>query len=385
MKTIVIGAGPAGMMAALEASNQSDVIIIEKMDETGKKLLLTGGKRCNISPALAFESFFDGVIDGKKFLYSSMYAFTPNDLLTFVKSLGLHIIKENDKYYIEEGAKEFRDRLEKKLLQRGVQIKKNTVVTDILIENNEVKGIQTHNRIFYCDRLIMCTGGSTYSFTGSDGMLLSRMADRIEVDEFIPSVGPILLDASWIKKLQGVRLESVELMSNKMIKKGDLLFTSNGVTGPVALNSSAYVKRGDVIRLNPITDNEELILQKLYRERNKKIESVLRDFLPKSFVDVLSDRDERLKQTVKALADKTIQDCLNRVTNIECRVTGVDQNRAIVSRGGVKLKSINPSTLESKAIKGLYFAGETISCVGESGGYNLQIAFSTGYLAGQLL
>ena len=398
-KVIVVGGGPSGMMAALTASKNHDVILIERNNELGKKLKLTGGGRCNITNNRDIEDFFDKIVNNKKFLYSSLYTFTNKDLLDYFSSKNLEYkvedFNDNKVYTKSDKATEVIDLLYSDLKNNNVKILFNTKVVDLLIEDNMVKGVLTDNNDkILADRVIISTGGKSYTSTGSDGLMYSILEKHNhKITPIYPALIPLTIEEKWIKNLQGISLQKVELsckLNKKRISKiGDMLFAHFGITGPGVLIMSSYINKALsenkvtlIIDTIPHISTDELS-NKLRENPNKNVLNNLKGVLPQNFLkgifDVLGLSDKKANELTTKDENRIIEYLKNM--QLTCNGT-LDINASQVTSGGVSIKEINSSTMESKIIKNLYLTGEVIDIDAETGGYNLQMAFSTGYLAG---
>lgn len=398
-KVIVVGGGPAGIMAALTASKTNEVILVEKNNEIGKKLRLTGGGRCNITNNRSIDEFFDKVVTNKKFLYSAFYTFSNDSLLEYLKENNFEykIEYDNDnKVYTKSDKADdiirlFIDNLEKS----NVKVMYDTKVEDLIVEDNEIRGIVTANgNKVYGDKVIISTGGKSVPTTGSDGSMydiLSKYGHKI--DPLYPGLVPLVIKEGFVKNLQGVSMKNVVLGAKVKKKKyeivGDMIFTHFGISGPGVLKLSSYINRalenGEVeVTLDFVQDKSKDEVSKLIKENtNKTVLNNLKGLLPGNF---LKEIVGLLNLTETKPSELKKEDEIKLVNYIkEMKLTAIETlsiKAAMVTSGGVAVKEINASTMESKLIKNLYFAGEIINVDAETGGYNLQIAFSTGYLAG---
>ena len=398
-KVIVVGGGPAGIMAALTASKTNEVILVERNNEIGKKLRLTGGGRCNITNNRSIDEFFDKVVTNKKFLYSAFYTFSNDSLLEYLKENNFEykIEYDNDnKVYTKSDKADdiirlFIDNLEKS----NVKVMYNTKVEDFIVEDNEIIGVVTDNGDkVYGDKVIISTGGKSVPATGSDGSMydiLSKYGHKI--DPLYPALVPLVIKEGFVKNLQGVSMKNVVLGAKVKKKKyeivGDMIFTHFGISGPGVLKLSSYINRplenGEVeVTLDFLQDKSKDEISKLIKENtNKTVLNNLKGLLPGNF---LKEIVGSLNLTETKPSELKKEDEIKLVNYIkEMKLTAIETlsiKAAMVTSGGVAVKEINASTMESKLIKNLYFAGEVIDVDAETGGYNLQIAFSTGYLAG---
>lgn len=398
-KVIVVGGGPAGIMAALTASKTNEVILVERNNEIGKKLRLTGGGRCNITNNRSIDEFFDKVVTNKKFLYSAFYTFSNDSLLEYLKENNFEykIEYDNDnKVYTKSDKADdiirlFIDNLEKS----NVKVMYDTKVEDLIVEDNIIRGIVTSNgNKILGDKVIISTGGKSVPATGSDGSMydiLSKYGHKI--DALYPGLVPLVIKEGFVKNLQGVSMKNVVLSAKVKKKKyeiiGDMIFTHFGISGPGVLKLSSYINRplenGEVeVTLDFLQDKSKDEISKLIKENtNKTVLNNLKGLLPGNF---LKEIVGSLNLTETKPSELKKEDEIKLVNYIkEMKLTAIETlsiKAAMVTSGGVAVKEINASTMESKLIKNLYFAGEVIDVDAETGGYNLQIAFSTGYLAG---
>ncbi len=396
---IVVGGGSSGMMAALTASkNNHNVTLIERNEELGKKLKVTGGGRCNITNNRDIEDFFDKVVNNKKFLYSSFYTFTNRDLLNYFDKNNLEYKVEdfNDHkvYTKSDKSIEVIETFKNDLIKNNVKILYNKKVIDILVNDSTVYGVVLENgEKIYGDKVIISTGGKSHSHTGSDGMMYDILRKYHTITKIYPALSPLTIKEGWIKNLQGISMKKVEisykLKKKKISKIGDMIFTHFGLSGPCVLITSSYINKalenGDVelnIDFLPSVSNNEI--SKLIRENpNKNILNNLKGILPQNFLkeilSILSLSDKKANELSKADELKVIE----YIKNMKLTCNGTKGIKvAQVTSGGVSVKEINSSTMESKIINNLFFTGEVIDVDAQTGGYNLQIAFSTGYLAG---
>ena len=398
-KGIVVGGGPSGMMAALTASKQHEVTLIERNSELGKKLKLTGGGRCNITNNRDIEEFFEKIVNNKKFLYSSFYTFTNKDLLNYFsdKNLEYKVEEHNDQkvYTKSDKAEEVISTLQNDLINNNVDIMYNTKVVDLIVEEDTVIGVITEdNKRIFADKVIISTGGKSYESTGSDGLMYDILKSHNHtVTQIYPALIPLTIEEQWVKNLQGISLQKVELScknkKKKISKVGDMLFAHFGITGPCVLIMSSYINKmlsnGKVtLTIDTLPNMSKEELSSILRENpNKNAINNLKGVLPQNFLKAIFDVLNLSDKKANELSKKDENRILEYLKNMQLTCNGSLSIKASqVTSGGISVKEINSSTLESKIIKNLYLTGEVIDIDAETGVYNLQIAFSTGYLAG---
>ena len=414
MKVVVIGGGPAGMLAAISAAKSGNsVTLLEKNNILGKKILITGKGRCNITSSLDISDFINNIPGNGRFLYSAFENFTNEDIIDLLKSEGVKVKEErgNRIFPVSDKAEDVRAALERVVKKSGVQVKLNSKVDKIEVEENKVKRVVCDNEKYDADKVILATGGRSYPLTGSNGEGY-KIAEKVghTIKPVRGSLVPLLADKEVCSRMQGLSLRNVgitmcDLEKDKKIYSdfGEMLFTHFGVSGPTILSGSAHLLRyKDVdkkiadkkvvlkIDLKPALSMEQLdarILRDFTEVKNKQFKNSLDKLLPKKMIDVVIDKSKINPD--KHVNEITREERLNLVKllkNFEVRIDGfrpVDE--AIVTAGGINVKEINPKTMESKIISGLYFAGEIIDVDAYTGGFNLQIAYSTGFTAGQNL
>lgn len=396
-KVIVVGAGPAGIMAALSAAKSNEVVLIERNKEIGMKLRLTGGGRCNITNNRDIEEFFDKIVSNSKFLYSALYTFSNYSLLEYFSSNGLEykVELDNKVYTKSDKADEVIDLLRCDLKDNNVNIIYNTQVTDLIVEQGEAKGVVTMNgQKLYGDKIIVTTGGKSFPQTGSDGAMYEVLQrNGHTITPIHAALIPLVIKEEFVKKLQGVAMKDVvvgaKIRKKKVEKFGDMLFTHFGISGPAVLKLSSYISKalsdGEVeVTLDFLRNkSKEEISQIIRSNPNKTVLNNLKGILPQNYLkvvfEVLGITEVKASDLKKEDENKIIE--YMKELKLTARET-LTIKAAQVTSGGVKVKEINASTMESKLIKNLFFAGEVIDIDAETGGYNLQMAFSTGYVAG---
>lgn len=404
-KVIVVGAGAAGMMAAyFAAKNKNKVTLIEKNEKTGKKIYITGKGRCNITNACDVEDLFANVMSNKKFLYSAFYGFTNSDVIDFFENHGIKtkIERGNRVFPVSDHSSDVIFALERALKEQNVDILLNTCVEKIECEDSQVTGVVLcGGRKIEADAVIVATGGMSYQATGStgDGYRFAEESGH-KVTECTPSLVPFNAQEEWVAKLQGLSLKNVLVTIYDGRKKlyedfGEMLFTHFGVSGPLILSASAAIKQNTIkkplqmfIDLKPALSYEALdkrILREFDDAKNKQFKNSINKLLPSKMIPVIIglsgiDPDKKVNEISKGEREGLV----NLLKKLPVTLNGTRQwNEAIVTKGGISTKDINPSTMESKIIKNLYFAGEVLDLDALTGGYNLQIAWSTGALAGK--
>lgn len=402
---IVLGGGPAGMMAAgTSASLGKKTMLVEKNEKLGKKLFITGKGRCNVTNFADFDEFMKNIPKNSKFFYSSFKSFSNIDLIELLNSLGL-------KTKVERGGRVFPESdkssdvikaLEKYLKKYNVEVKLNSKLMNIQQENGAINGVLLDSgQVVECSSVIICTGGISYPQTGStgDGYEIAKRTGH-SISELMPSLVPLIAKEAFIKDLQGLSLKNVSIKANADGKQvyedfGEMLFTHYGLSGPIILSASFFIsdylrKKKEIkveIDLKPALSEEDLdkrIIRDFEKNTNKQFKNSLDELLPQKLIPVIIslsgiDESKEVHQITKLERKALVK--LLRGFNVTISGTRPIEE-AIVTSGGINLKEINPKTMESKLVKGLYFAGEVIDLDAFTGGFNLQIAFSTGYAAG---
>lgn len=402
-KVIVIGAGPAGIMSAITASKKHEVILLDGNDRIGKKLFITGKGRCNVTNAKDISEFFDYIYGNPHFLYSSLYSFTNEDTINFFENQGIKLKTERGGRIFPSSDKssDIIKGLFNELKSNNVQIKLNSKVTNILYENNKILGVEINgSQRILGDYFIIATGGASYPLTGStgDGYKFAKKLGHSIID-LKPSLVPIELNEKWLKEVMGLSLKNISLSilkNNKIIYKeqGEMLFTSYGMSGPLVLKASRFIKSDfdyiAILDLKPALEINELdkrIQKDFLKYQNKEFKNSLNDLLPQKIIPLiikLSGISENKK--VNVITKEERKNLVYVIKNIKMNIKGLRPiDEAIVTAGGVNTLEIDPSTMKSKVIKNLSFAGEVIDVDAFTGGYNVQIALSTGYIAGNNL
>ncbi len=399
-KVVVIGAGPAGMMAAITASDCNEVILLDGNDRLGKKLFITGKGRCNVTNNKDISEFFDYIPGNPYFLYSALYTFTNVDTINFFE-------KEGIKLKVERGGRVFpkSDKssdiikgLKNTLQNKNIKIMLNSLVKDIIKKDDKIVSVILENgKEILGDHFILATGGASYPLTGSKGDG-QRFAKNIghNIKELKPSLVPIEIKEPIVTELMGLSLKNISLKiyeNNKKVYEniGEMIFTHFGISGPLVLTGSRFIKDNKKYKvsldLKPALTEKELDLrvQKDFKKYiNKDFKNSLDDLLPKKLIPViirLSNIDENKK--VNEITKEERKGLVFLIKNFNLNVKKLRSiDEAIVTAGGVDTKEIDPSTMKSKLIKNLSFAGEVIDVDAFTGGYNVQIALSTGYVAG---
>jgi len=405
-KIFVVGGGPAGMMAAITAARRGkNVILLEKNEKLGKKLYITGKGRCNLTNACDRNTFFSQVVTNPKFLYKAFATFDNMAVMDFFEELGLTLKTERGMrvFPASDKSSDVIATLRRELERLGVDIRYNSKVTEIIVKDNAFYGLKVNNEpdILMADAIIIATGGLSYPLTGStgDGFRFAKAMGHT-VTDMHPALVPLLVRESFVKDLMGLSLKNIGITVYAGSKEiyvdfGEMLFTHFGVSGPVILSASSYIipyldKKEPItlsIDLKPALSHEQLdarILRDFEEFKNKQFKNSLVHLLPNKLIDViirLSGIDP-CKQ-VNMVTRQERKTLLELLKNFTLHISGLcDYNQAVITRGGINIKEVNPSTMESKIIKGVYFAGELLDLDALTGGFNLQIAWSTGYLAG---
>lgn len=409
---IVVGGGAAGMFAAIAAAkNGHQVTLYEKNEKLGKKIFITGKGRCNITNAADMEELFDAVVTNSKFLYSSFYGYTNQNVIDFFEDAGVPVKIErgNRVFPISDHSSDVIRALEREMKKVGVKVCLNTEVKSVEAEKDKFnKVVLKDTTTQTADACIVATGGLSYRSTGSTGDGF-RFAENVghKVTQCFPSLVPMETKKPWICELQGLSLRNVEakiLDGKKELYKdfGEMLFTHFGVSGPLIISASSYVgkkfmdKNGQKkeltleIDLKPALTEEQLdqrVLRDFEENHNRQFKNAITKLFPTKLIPVMLELggiDPEKK--VNSIEKEERKQFVHLIKHFRMTLTGLrDYPEAIITKGGVNVKEIDPGTMESKLVKGLYFAGEVLDLDALTGGFNLQIAWSTGYAAGNAI
>lgn len=400
MKVAVIGGGASGMMSAgICAKNGYSVDLFEANEKLGKKIYITGKGRCNVTNVCDVEDVLKNVVNNSKFLYSALYAFDSFSTINFFEEMGVPIKIErgNRAFPNSDKSSDIIKALTNFNIKNNVNILLNHKVVNISKNDGKFDINTTFGMYNNYDCVICCTGGLTYSATGSkgDGYKFAKNFGHNIVD-IKPGLVPILLKDTYIKDIEGLSLKNVKLTAlknGKVFKEffGEMLFTSNGISGPIVLSLSSYINRQTDISLKidfkPALTNEQLhnrLIRDIESNKEMQASTLIGGLLPKSLVEPFLKKcciDKCLR--VKSLNTRNINDIVEMLKNFPLTYNGLDKlDYGIITSGGIDVREVNPKTMESKLVKGLYFAGEVLDIDALTGGFNLQIAFATGFLAG---
>lgn len=413
MNVVVVGGGPAGMIAGITSAEEgNNVILVEKNSSLGNKLKITGKGRCNLTFDGDEEKFRNNIVNNSKFMYSSFSNFNNKDVVDFFNKLGVKTKVERGGrvFPVSDSAIEVVNALKNKLKKENVKIKYNSRVVEIITENEKISGVKLENGTeIACNKCIIATGGKSYSSTGSTGdgyILLEKLGHSIK--EIKPGLVPLKSEDKICKELQGLSLRNVKVSlidktNNKILYSefGEMMFSHFGVTGPVVLSASSKLNTVKnikekldknqielVIDLKPALSFEVLdkrIQRDFEKYTNKEFKNSLNDLLPQKLISPIInlskiDKEKKVHQITREQRENLV----NIVKNLKINISGfMPLDMAIVTSGGINTKEINPKTMESKIVKGLYVVGELLDVDAYTGGYNLQIAFSTGVAAGK--
>ena len=414
-KIIVVGGGAAGMMAAISAADQgNEVLLIEKNEKLGKKVFITGKGRCNVTNAGDMDTLFANVISNPKFLYSAFYTFDNQSMMNFLEEAGCKLkVERGDRVFpVSDHSSDVITALSKEMKKRNVTILLNTTVSELIvrkstqaeIDNGQqetlIEGVKIlHGKTIMADRVIVATGGVSYVTTGStgDGYKFGKATGHTLIDT-APSLVPFAIEESWCKEVMGLALKNVNVQlidGKKEIFQGfgEMLFTHYGVSGPLIISASSFYtkkKRTNVklyIDLKPALSHEQLdkrILREFEEAKNKQFKNSINGLFPIKLLPIMIQLSEiSPDKKVNEITKEERKHFVDIIKKVPLTVKGIrDYNEAIITKGGISVKNVNPSTMESKKVKGLFWAGEVLDLDALTGGFNLQIAWSTGYLAG---
>lgn len=403
-KVIVVGAGAAGMLAALGAAERGhQVTILEKNEKTGKKMFITGKGRCNVTNACDTEDFFQGIVTNARFMYSSLYGFTKDDLMALLERHGcpLKVERGNRVFPVSDKSSDVIGALTGALRKKQVEIRLRTEVAGLIIKERHCLGVTLKDGCrMEADAVVVATGGLSYPTTGStgDGLLWARQCGHKIIDP-TPALVPFCAGEEMIKDLQGLSLKNIRITIKKETRTlyedfGEMLFTHFGVSGPVILSASSFVTKeikqqplALLIDLKPALSAQQLdsrVLRDFGEVKNRQFKNALGQLLPAKLIPVIIklsavSPEKQVNEITRAERKKLV----DLIKGLPLTLTGLrGYNEAIITQGGICVNEINPSTMESRLVSHLYFAGEMLDLDGVTGGYNLQIAFSTGWAAG---
>lgn len=408
-KVIVVGGGAAGMLAAIAASEQgNNVTLIEKNEKLGKKIFITGKGRCNITNMCDMNDFFDSVVHHPKFLYSACFTFTNQHMIGLLEAEGCPVkIERGERAFpVSDHSSDVIKALTNRLKKNNVTILLNTKVQDLIIKESEsgklVAGVLlSKQEEIQGDSVIIATGGISYPMTGSDGdghKIAKKLGHNIT--ELKPALVPFTIKEQWCKELQGLSLKNVSISVNTAKKQvyeglGEMLFTHFGVSGPLILTASSYLSKKEIetkttlrIDLKPGLSHEQLdkrVLRDFSEQINKQFKNVLHGLFPQKLIPVIITLSKiNPEKKVNEITKEERSYFVKLIKALTLTIEGTRNfNEAIITQGGINVKEVNPSTMESKLINNLFFAGEILDVDALTGGFNLQIAWSTGYLAGE--
>lgn len=401
-KIAVVGAGAAGLMAAYSAAaNGHAVTLFEKNEKCGKKIYITGKGRCNVTHDCTPSEFLQNVVNNSKFLTGCIYNFSPERCVEFFEQGGVRLkLERGGRYFpVSDKASDITKCLENYCKNVGVTFKFNEAVTELKISDGRVLGLKTANGDYNFDKVIVCTGGISYPATGStgDGFKFAEKAGH-SVTPLLQGLCGLNIKGSYYKEMQGFTLKNVNLTvkyDGKIIKEffGEMLFTHFGISGPIVLSASSIINRLDLNRVTlwvdfkPALSVEQLdkrILRDFDAYKNKTISNCLKELLPSALIaEVLRRSGIPFEQKVNSVTKAQRLSLMTVVKNFDMLVASLrDFNEAIITSGGVSVKEVDPRTMESRLVNGLYFCGEVLDVDAFTGGYNLQIAFATGFAAG---
>ncbi|MBQ3494512.1 MAG: NAD(P)/FAD-dependent oxidoreductase [Clostridia bacterium] len=395
MKVVVIGAGPAGLMCASQCNKNNQVIVIEQNEKIGKKLYITGKGRCNVTNNCDFDEFYSNIVTNPKFLYGALKSFTPQDTMNFIENNGTSLKTErgNRVFPVSDKASDITKALEN--ANKNTIFKLNEKVLNI--EKNQTFVIKTTKNTYEADCVVICVGGKSYPTTGSDGSLygiIKKLGHTIV--QPLAALCPIVLKNDWVKDIEGISLKNVNLTAfenNKTFKTlfGEMLFTRNGISGPIELSMSSYINKKQNISLEidfkpalSLECLEQRVEREYQNNYNNIVITMLKTLLPKNLaLIILKQMNIEPTKIVRQLNERQRKQIAYILKHFKLDYDKIDKlDYAIVTSGGVDVKEINPKTMQSKLVEGLYFAGEVIDIDALTGGFNIQLALSTGFVAG---
>lgn len=401
-KTLIVGGGAAGMLASIYAARNGDQVwLFEKNEKLGKKIYITGKGRCNFTNAGSMEELLEAVLTNRKFMFSSLYGYNNFDVMDFFEEMGMEykIERGNRVFPVSDHAYDVIDALHRGMRKANVHIYLNTKVEKLDIKDGQVTGLVADGEYFPGDKIIVATGGLSYPTTGStgDGYQFAKDAGH-EVTELYPSLVPLNAKEDYIKEMQGLSLKNVTLSiydDGKAVYEdfGEMMFTHFGVTGPLVLTASAglgkTMKKKSLqayINLKPALTEEQLdarLLREFEAGHTKQFKNVIGHLYPAKMVPIMIELSGiKADKKVNEITREERKRLLDLTRRFPFTITGLrDYKEAIITKGGVDVKGINPKTMESKTVKGLHFAGEVLDVDAVTGGFNLQVAWSTAYAA----
>ena len=402
MKVCVIGGGASGMMCAtMIARKGHEVTLFEKNEKLGKKIYITGKGRCNVTNATVGADFLKNVVGGQKFVMGAVTRFDSNDTMAFFEDVGipLKIERGNRVFPVSDKSSDIIKGLERAMHWAGVDVKLNAPISKIIANDGVVTGVEYNGQVFDFDAVVVATGGISYPSTGSDGdgyEFAKELGHTIV--EPVPALCAIVVKGDECKQVEGLSLKNVKLISKLNQKTvyeseiGEMLFTSNGISGPIVLSTSSYINRQDFSKLKLFIDFKpaitfEGLCVRIDRDiiglGAKQVSSLLEGFVPKSLVKLFAKRlDIDLTFKANQLNKERRKSLANLLKNYELLPESLESfNQAVVTAGGVNLKEVNPKYMKSKLVQGLYFVGEVLDIDALTGGYNLQLAFATAVTA----
>ena len=401
-KTLIVGGGAAGMLASIYAGRKGDEVwLFEQNEKLGKKLFITGKGRCNFTNACSMEELFESIVTNKKFMYSSIYGYNNYDVMDFFEEMNLAYKIERGNRVFPESDHSFDviDALHRAMKKAGVRIYLNTKVEKLIIEDGQAVGLVADGETWTGDKVIVATGGISYQTTGAtgDGYEFAKASGH-NVTELYPSLVPMNVQESYVKEMQGLSLKNVTLTitdhgKNVYQEFGEMMFTHFGITGPLVLTASAYLAQKlkkqsmqGYINLKPALTEEQLdarLIREFTENHNRQFKNVLGSLFPGKLIPVMIQLSGiSPEKKVHEITKEERKRLLDLTRAFPFTITGLrDYKEAIITKGGVDVKNINPKTMESKLVSGLYFVGEVLDVDALTGGFNLQVAWSTAYAA----